>query len=992
MKLRKWLALILSLMLVTALASAQATSADGTGKVCRNHHFEVMAERPASCTGQGMVVYYCPNCGEGYEEMTGPLGHDWQLYSSTATCMDGGQNHYRCSRCGEEKTETGSPLGHDYGPPQVDIPATCTETGRDVRICSRDRTHVWYLETEALGHDWGDWETVTAASASAPGLEQRVCKRDSSHVEQREIPPLETTAADSGQLEEVVPEEEKPEEPEPVVPGRRVPGPSLVLMVTCGDPEPFWFNFDSYTNDIQYFMTVINDGSVSVLLTELWVGSEGLDVSGSGIILMPSESITIPVTHRFNESEVSCNQLAISFLAGGMWEGDSVISNECELVHATEDVQPPWLPDSTSVFVIKMETSTSKELGGYQVDEIVTYEVGVTNTCDVAIPSITISDDHSPGGDVTLYDLQPYETRFVGFQYTVTQPDVDAGYILNTATATWTCPVTQQGMSEWSTCCVGTTEIPDKVQYGIDVMKSCLTAPLEGSFYQENETVTFYVYVENTSGVELFDVDVTDPLTGDVVHYDSMTPGQIDDLYFTYTITGSDAAMGSVTNTVTAAGRDANYNTYAMTDSVTIDTGVKPDTKPSSLYVYKEETSVPADPKGYQEKEWIQYQITVTNDGETDLTAVDVYDITPAGYHVMLGSVPLMHPNDSQTFTYAWQVEGWNVDDQWVWNSAIAYYTSDTDFYVPVVSNMVQSPTWGPEPVPPVTIAPPVTPGPGDPETGNPGPPETGTGEGGSCMATLVSSGSTEILYEQELCGEHGKTAQKAEELAAAGAWNEVCALWLEDIREMYDRISQTVPSEERAKVAADRAELEHLAANTPDSQAKAEWLMLQCAELCYLNANAPADRPDSRIFGRLVLLKETVPAGESTDCGLTLTPESSRKALVTETLCKDHAAGEETVTGMLENSLTPAQYENVFIRSSRLWRSALDAITTIQWRAAAPEEQAVITARRQTFDRWVAARTELLKMLYADNPEVTAEVINDILRRQVLSSCEPTP
>ena len=236
-----------------------------------------------------------------------------------------------------------------------------------------------------------------------------------------------------------------------------------------------------------------------------------------------------------------------------------------------------------------------------------------------------------------------------------------------------------------------------------------------------------------------------------------------------------------------------------------------------------------------------------------------VYDNSPAGYPVLLGTIPLMHPAESQSFTYAWKVEDWNVDDGWVWNSATGYYTWGAAVGVPVISNTTQSPTWRPDPpppvtvvppvteAPPVTVAPPVTPEPGDPGTGDPEPPETGTGKGGSCVRTLISSGSTEILYEQELCAEHGETEAKAEELAAAGAWDEVCALWLEDIHEMYDRLGQIIPSEERVKVAADRAELDCLAANTPDSKAKAEWLMLQCTELCYLYANAPEDRRRSR-------------------------------------------------------------------------------------------------------------------------------------------------
>jgi hypothetical protein len=184
-KKRKWLALILSLMMISALVPASAQSA-----AC-NHHFVQVDDYPSTCTGYGFTTYICDKCGYSYETNNPPLGHNWYWYKTSATCTDYGLDYYRCSRCGEEKTERRGPLGHDYGERQVDIPATCTEPGRDVRVCSRDKTHIWYFESEPLGHDWGDWEVVTPATTTSPGLEQLVCRRDPSHVELRDIPQLE---------------------------------------------------------------------------------------------------------------------------------------------------------------------------------------------------------------------------------------------------------------------------------------------------------------------------------------------------------------------------------------------------------------------------------------------------------------------------------------------------------------------------------------------------------------------------------------------------------------------------------------------------------------------------------------------------------------------------------------------------------------------------------------------------------------------------------
>ena len=746
---------------------------------------------------------------------------------------------------------------------------------------------------------------------------------------------------------------------------------SLALFASCSDPEPFWFNFDGYTDMMTYDLIVINTGSVPVALTALTIATESgplvVDLTGT---LLPGDSYPASIGNAFAESDVvNGNELHISFTASGDSQLGPVTSNEAAFVHEVGE-QPPWTPDPTTVFMIKMETSTSQNFGGYTEGENVTYEVAVTNTSETAIPSITISDDHCPGQDVTLYDLQPYETRYVPFQYTVTQPDVDDGYILNTATAVWTCPVAGTEQKEESTCVVDTTKIPDKQQYGFDLMKACLNTPKDGPYFVEDEPVTFYVYVENTSTAELYDVDVTDPLTGDSVHYDVMTPGQIGDLYFTYTVTYSDAAMGSVTNTVYVTGRDENGKEYSRSADVTIPTGIPPVPGTASLYVFKEETSVPSDPRGYQESEFIDYTVTVTNDGDVDLYNVEVYDITPEGYIAMLGMVPLMHPNDQQSFSYSWEVRDWNIADEWVYNLAYAHYDTGTVSGAPVFSNTTESPTWAPTPVPP----PPGTPEPGEAE---------------SCKFSLTASGSAETWLELEQCGEHAETRAKAAELVAAEAWDEACALWLEEIHGMYDRLSRHIASKDRAKAAADRAALDHMAASMEDGRAKLDWLMLQCAELCYLNGNAPENRPDSRIFGRTQAAPTLVMAGGEPACGLTVQADEGRKVQVIESLCAEHAEGEAAVTTMLNNSRTRAQFGDVFGRAQRLWRSYLDQATSAAWKAAAGEEDRyAVVAGRQAFDQWLAARGELLAVLYPDRPETVAEILCNILRRQVLTNC----
>lgn len=1481
MKRKQLLALILALAMLLGLT--QAAAEDPTG---HTHRFVERHDLEATCESGGITSYTCADCGYSYEIQTPALGHSWYWESTTATCLGPGVDTYRCSRCGAERHERRGPLGHDYGERQTDIPATCTEAGRDVRVCSRDSTHVWYFDVEPLGHDWGEWTVITPATASAEGLERRVCRRDPAHVEERAIPPLteggedlpladisltgdcdpgpympgqqvtatytltntgdvsltyresdgdaaevslpetlapgesfvfqvqrtvteedlergfhvdpmtgeyapETTytysawcfsagaayvydpgygnpwycrdeavmhraiegqqegpslllhgtaepmrtefhvaetvefrmvltnngtevlenvslvynepgaapeerfagtlapgerfitdysytfppemeggtipfqwqgfgyragsapdgvpAAEStnpglvrsnieavrypvlgnegpalyltveqtseakaayavndnpifksvltnvgsvtlehcrvlfrdsegffrdgwldvtlapgesietlgwnhwisdamvaaGTLDYIwfaygyeegqytpqadpddpaevpgmvlsnrvslpIPMEETGSHPElilsnadgsgegkgagdwvtttltfevagdaalyiqsitvdqvngampenfdfteysehvdgfrywvtegdtfvlgiQVMPGDVADGqvvrhvylygneredmlppyvksntvtvtiplegepdptpteesPALDLMVSCSHPEPFWTDFNGETEDIAYDLLVVNSGSVPVRLTGISWETEGapdlLDLSGLNVVLLPGDHWSGAIVHRYLDSQTTGDSVWISFTAVGESVLGPVESEPVRLTHPLGE-QPPWSPEPTSLEVVKVESGHSLNLGGYVEGETVAYEVTVTNTCDTAIPLVSIHDDlPTVEGDTTLSDLQPHESRTVTYHYEVTAPDVDTGYVRNRVNAAWTCPVTGAELLDWDECIVDVTGTPDDVRYGLRIEKSLVEAVPAAGYFTENDMVTFYVLVENASGAELFDVTVTDPLTGDSVSWPVMPAGQIQDLYFVYTITAPDAQLGSVTNTAAVTGHDAYGNTYSRTDSVTIPTGIPPEPETPSLYVFKEETSDPEDERGYQLDEWITWAIRLTNDGQVDLRDVEVYDVTAEGVP-FVGSVPLLPVGAHVTFSFSWQV---TEDDlcapRIVYNTALACYSAEGLTDVPVFSNTTESPTWSPDPVPP--------------------PPDRIPGEGESCIVTLAAAGRDSSTYELTLCGDHvDAAARTAGLLAAAGtpeeeaaAWNAAAGLWLEEIHEAYDALAAGRGAEARGIIQRDRAALDHLAASMAlrpsddpvrAARARAEWLMRQCAELCYLRGNAPAERPDSRIFGRIRPVTSLIIAGEEPACAVSVSMDGSPDVRIIERLCGDQAEAQAAVDVMLDRSLTRAQYADVFRRAQRLWRTRLDMVTNAAWNAAPEADRPALLTARRAFDSWFAARSATLELLYPDSPGAAAEVLTGILRLQVLMDC----
>src|SRR5699024_2382100 len=99
------------------------------------------------------------------------------------------------------------------------------------------------------------------------------------------------------------------------------------------------------------------------------------------------------------------------------------------------DEPPTSPPAEDEVPVAKIQLEKSSQPGIYtKVGQEITYILVVTNTGEVTLNEVTLTDDML-GGDITLDvdSLKPGESTEVKVPYTVTEEDVEAGEILNTA-------------------------------------------------------------------------------------------------------------------------------------------------------------------------------------------------------------------------------------------------------------------------------------------------------------------------------------------------------------------------------------------------------------------------------------------------------------------------------------------------------------------------------------------------------------------------------
>ena len=98
---------------------------------------------------------------------------DW-TYTKYPTCTETGTQVRSCTKCGHTETRSIAPTLHSYGDWVVTKSPTCTEDGVETRTCPKCNG----VETRSIpksGHTYGDWTVVQEASCTAQGSKTRTC-------------------------------------------------------------------------------------------------------------------------------------------------------------------------------------------------------------------------------------------------------------------------------------------------------------------------------------------------------------------------------------------------------------------------------------------------------------------------------------------------------------------------------------------------------------------------------------------------------------------------------------------------------------------------------------------------------------------------------------------------------------------------------------------------------------------------------------------------
>ena len=367
---------------------------------------------------------------------------------------------------------------------------------------------------------------------------------------------------------------------------------------------------------------------------------------------------------------------------------------------------------NSSISVVKTGTFQDGNANGRpDAGETVRYNIVITNTGNATLTNLQIND---PGTTIVsgtpIPDLNPGDSHTVVVDQTITQTDIDNGYIQNQATITYTTPSGDTYTNDSDDPNDGTnaddadtepdndpddpTVIPLQRNSSLSVEKTDTYVDANGNgVVDAGDRIDYTITITNTGNTTLTNISYNDPLTGASGSIGTLTPGQSQTVNTSYTLTQADIDAGQVSNQATVTYTDPDNNTYTN-DSDDPDDGNdadNADTEPNddpddptvttlqqiaTLNVIKT-ARINQSGTYVQAGDVIEYTITVENTGNVTLSDIQVNDPLVSLTYVSGDSNGngVLDPGETWVYTGTYTITQSDIDNGGVDNQATVTYT-----------------------------------------------------------------------------------------------------------------------------------------------------------------------------------------------------------------------------------------------------------------------------------------------------------------------------
>jgi len=394
------------------------------------------------------------------------------------------------------------------------------------------------------------------------------------------------------------------------------PNPSLALVKSAspasaakaGDTVTYSFRLTN-TGNVTLTDATVNEGAFS------GTGQlSAIDCPAAANSLAPGESTTCTATYTLTQADADAGVVTNSATGSATTPTGGTINTPTST--ATVTIAP-----APALTVTKSATPDTVARAG----DTVTYSFKATNTGNVTVRDVVINEGAFTGtGALSAVTcpagaraLAPGDTITCTADYTLTQTDVDAGRVTNTATVGGTTPSGPPVESPPSTT---TVNVPADPSMTVDKTSDAATITRAG------QKVVYSFAVKNTGNVSISDVAIQDQdfsgtgkLSQIVCPSRSVAAGATLTCTATYTVTQADVDAGKLSNTATATGNTPGGDPVKPTDPSTVITPTAPD---AALRVVKSaNVTSEAD---FTAGKVITYSFVATNTGNVTLSNVSI--------------------------------------------------------------------------------------------------------------------------------------------------------------------------------------------------------------------------------------------------------------------------------------------------------------------------------------------------------------------------------
>ena len=306
---------------------------------------------------------------------------------------------------------------------------------------------------------------------------------------------------------------------------------------------------------ILYTFTVTNSGNVT--LSGVAISDTQLDAAATcaASTLAPGASTTCTGTHTITQTEVDAGKVDNTATASGTAPGAS-----SPTVSAPSSTSTPL----TAAPAVTVDKSAGTPTGA-TAGSTIPYTFTVTNSGNVTLSGVAISDTQlDAAATCAASTLAPGVSTTCTGTHTITQTEVDAGKVDNTATASGTAP----GASSPTVSAPASTSTPIASAPGITVTKTA-----DRSTYSAlSEVITYRYVITNTGNVTISNLTLADDILGSITNCSptQLKPTEAAQCSATHTVILQDLEKGTITNVATASGTPSQGTLQPATATATV--------------------------------------------------------------------------------------------------------------------------------------------------------------------------------------------------------------------------------------------------------------------------------------------------------------------------------------------------------------------------------------------------------------------------------------